>query len=158
MAAKIIIRAGGAMRAGPERDMVDDYIKRANLLARQTGFLCVEEQAVDVRNCKTREEETLKLFEPIPNTALCFALDERGKAFASRQMAKTLSQARDDGQSEIYLVIGAADGFEPSAIPSTARKWSLGTQTWPHKLVRIMIAEQTYRALSILGGTPYHRD
>lgn len=146
------------MRAGSERDMVDDYINRASQLARQTGFLSVEEQAIDVRNCKSREEETSKLFDSIPNTALCFALDERGKAFASRQMAKTLSQARDDGLSEIYLVIGAADGFEPSAIPSTARKWALGPQTWPHKLVRVMIAEQTYRALSILAGTPYHRD
>jgi 23S rRNA (pseudouridine1915-N3)-methyltransferase len=158
MAAKIIIRAGGSMRAGPERDMVDDYINRANLLARQTGFLSVEEQAVDVRSCRSREEETQKLFDSIPNSALCFALDERGKAFASRQMAKTLSQARDDGQAEIYLVIGAADGFEPSAIPASARKWAFGPQTWPHKLVRVMIAEQTYRALSILAGTPYHRD
>ncbi len=158
MATKLIIRAGGAMRAGPERDMVDDYINRANLLSRQTGFLAVEEQAVDVRSCKSRTEETQKLFESIPNSALCIALDERGKTLTSRQMAKHFAQARDEGHSEIYLVIGAADGFEPSAIPGHVRKWALGPQTWPHKLVRVMVAEQTYRALSILAGTPYHRD
>lgn len=146
------------MRSGPERDMVNDYVNRANLLARQTGFLSVEEHAVDVRNCKSRREETERLFENIPNTALCIALDERGKTLSSRQIAKTLVQARDDGLSEIYLVIGAADGFEPSALPQNVRKWALGPQTWPHKLVRVMIAEQTYRALSILAGTPYHRD
>jgi len=146
------------MRSGPERDMVNDYVNRAALLARQTGFLSVEEQAVDVRNCKSRADETQKLFDNIPNTALCIALDERGKTPTSRQIAQQFSSARDDGQSEIYLVIGAADGFDPNAVPKTARKWALGPQTWPHKMVRVMIAEQTYRALSILAGTPYHRD
>lgn len=158
MATKIIIRAGGAMRNGPEREMVDDYINRAHLLARQTGFLSVEEQSVDVRNCKSRAEETQKIFEPIPNTALCIALDERGKPLTSRNIAKQFERASEDGLIEVYLVIGAADGFEPSAIPHHVRKWALGPQTWPHKLVRVMIAEQTYRALSILAGTPYHRD
>lgn len=158
MATKLIIRAGGIMRAGPEREMVNDYVNRANLLARQTGFLSVEEQAIDVRSCRSRREETERLFETIPNTALCIALDERGKTLSSRQIAKTLVQGKEDGLSEIYLVIGAADGFEPKALPQNVRKWALGSQTWPHKLVRVMIAEQTYRALSILAGTPYHRD
>lgn len=146
------------MRSGPEREMVDDYMQRASLLARQTGFISIEEQAVDMRSCKSRKDETERLFDGIPNTALCIALDERGKTLTSRQIAKTLAEARDDGQSELYLVIGAADGFDPSSIPSGVRRWALGPQTWPHKLVRVMIAEQTYRALSILAGTPYHRD
>lgn len=146
------------MRQGPERDLVDDYLNRALLLARQTGFLSVEEQAIDVRNCKSRTEETLKIFDGIPKSALCIALDERGKTLSSRQIAKAFSKARDDGLSEIYLVIGAADGFDPSAVPANVSKWALGPQTWPHKLVRVMIAEQCYRALSILAGTPYHRD
>jgi 23S rRNA (pseudouridine1915-N3)-methyltransferase len=55
-------------------------------------------------------------------------------------------------------VIGGADGFEPSALPNGAIRWRFGVQTWPHKLVRVMIAEQVYRALSILSGSPYHRD
>ena len=158
MATRIVIRAGGAMRNGAERNMVDDYINRANLLSRQTGFRSVEEQSIDVRNCKNRAEETRKIFEGIPNTALCIVLDERGKTPKSRDIAKQFAQARDNGESDIYLVIGAADGFEPSEIPQNKRKWALGPQTWPHKLVRVMIAEQTYRALSILAGSPYHRD
>jgi len=80
MATKIILRAGGTMRSAPERDMVNDYINRAAILARQTGFISVEEQSVDIRNCKSRAEQTRKLFDAIPNTAVCIALDERGKA------------------------------------------------------------------------------
>ncbi len=158
MATKIIIRAAGSMRSGPERDMVDNYINRAHLLARKTGFLSVEEQAVDIRSCKNRVEETRKLFDPIPNTALCIILDERGKALNSREISKTFSKTRDEGHSEIYFVIGAANGFDQASLPKGLRKWALGPQTWPHKIVRIMIAEQTYRALSILAGTPYHRE
>ncbi len=146
------------MKSGPERDMVDDYLKRAALLTRQTGFLSIEEQAIDVRNCKNRKEETHRLFNGLPNSAVIIALDERGKTPSSRKIAADFAKFRDEGQSEVYLIIGAADGFEPKAIPTGVRRWALGSQTWPHKLVRVMIAEQCYRALSILAGTPYHRD
>lgn len=158
MATKIIIRAAGFMRTGSERNMVDNYINRAHLLARQTGFLSVEEQTVDIRSCKNQADETRKLLDPIPKTALCIILDERGKAQSSRDISQTFEKARNDGQSGVYLIIGGADGFDQNSLPKGLKKWALGPQTWPHKLVRVMIAEQTYRALSILAGTPYHRD
>lgn len=155
---KLILRAGGTMRSGPEREMVDDYLKRAQSMARGLGFLNVEEQSVELGKCHNRAEETEKLTGSLPDGAVFFVLDERGKAITSRQLSKTLARLRDDGHSSAVFLIGGADGFEPSALPKSVRKISFGTQTWPHKLVRVMLAEQIYRALTILAGTPYHRD
>lgn len=155
---KLILRAGGAMRAGPEREMVDDYLKRAQFMARGLGFLDVEEHSVELGKCRNRREETEKLTGNLPDGAVFFVLDERGKSLTSRQLSKTLTRLRDDGHSAAVFLIGGADGFEPVALPPSIHKISFGTQTWPHKLVRVMLAEQIYRALSILAGTPYHRD
>ncbi|MEP1231487.1 MAG: 23S rRNA (pseudouridine(1915)-N(3))-methyltransferase RlmH [Litorimonas sp.] len=159
---KIILRAGGIMRSGPERDMVDDYITRAQGLARATGFISVSEDSIDLRAAKTRPDETLRLLDGIPNQAHIIVLDERGKTPTSRQIAKKFEGWRDDGVSATYLLIGGADGFDPdtlkNAAPSNITRWALGPQTWPHKLVRVMAAEQIYRALSIMARTPYHRD
>jgi 23S rRNA (pseudouridine1915-N3)-methyltransferase len=155
---KLVLRAGGTMRSGPEREMVDDYLKRAQSMARGLGFLDVEEQSVELGKCRNRFEETEKLTGSLPDGAVFFVLDERGKAITSRQLSKTLTRLRDDGHAAAVFLIGGADGFEPSALPASVRKISFGTQTWPHKLVRVMLAEQIYRALTILAGTPYHRD
>jgi len=155
---KLVLRAGGSMRSGPERDLVDDYLKRAHGLARGLGFLDVEEQPVELGKCKNRTEETEKLTGGLADGAAVFVLDERGKSLSSRQLSQTLARLRDDGLSSAVFLIGGADGFEPSALPPGVRKISFGTQTWPHKLVRVMLAEQIYRALTILAGSPYHRD
>ena len=154
---RLILRAAGAMRNGPEREMVDDYIRRADQMARGVGFHGVEEQVVDIAKCRDRAEETDKIVA-VPDGAAIFILDERGKALTSHQFARTLGDLRDSGTSAAALLIGGADGFEPSALPRGARKISFGVQTWPHKLVRVMAAEQIYRALSIHAGSPYHRD
>ena len=155
---KIILRAGGVIRSGPERDMIDDYMQRAKGLARGTGFLSVNEQQVDLRNSKTRADETQSLLGDMPAGAKLVIFDERGKTPTSRQISKQFAAWRDDGISQLVLVIGGADGFEPSSIPSGVTRWAFGPQTWPHKMVRLMAAEQIYRALSILARTPYHRD
>ena len=155
---KIILRAGGVIRSGPEREMIDEYIQRAQGLARGTGFLSVEEQQIDLRSAKSREIETHTLLGELPAGAKLVIFDERGKTPTSRQISKQIANWRDDGISQLTLVIGGADGFEPSAIPAGTTRWAFGPQTWPHKMVRLMAAEQIYRALSILGRTPYHRD
>ena len=158
---KIILRAGGVMRSGPEREMVDDYITRASGLARATGFISITEESVDLRAAKTRHDETLKLLSTIPSQARIIILDERGKMPKSREIAKHFANWRDDGVAASYFLIGGADGFEPDTLKNAApniTRWALGPQTWPHKLVRVMAAEQIYRALSILAKTPYHRD
>ena len=145
------------MRQGPERVMVDDYLERADKLARGVGLLSVSEETVDVSKCADRTEETRKILAS-PLGAQLFVLDERGKSLTSRELSDLIARHRDDGVTQLVFAIGAADGFEPAAIPAGARKISFGKPTWPHKLVRVMLAEQLYRALSILAGSPYHRD
>ena len=154
---KLIIRAGGHIRSGPERELIDDYMKRSHGLARACGFHSVTEQEIDLKKCKDRAEESQRLFQNPSNSIQFIALDERGKNLTSRQISQILVNAQPESR-DICLVIGGADGFEPANIPPGAIKWSFGAQTWPHKLVRVLAAEQIYRALSIIAKTPYHRD
>lgn len=155
---KITVRAGGVIKSGPERELVDDYLKRAAQLARPLGLTEISENAVDLRKAKSRADETNLLLSSVAPTDVLIVLDERGKEFTSRGLAKMIANWRDDGQKQIVFAIGGADGFEPSVLPPGTVKLRLGSQTWPHKLVRVMITEQIYRALSILAKTPYHRD
>ena len=146
------------MKSGPERDLVDDYMQRAQGLARATGFRSVEEQEVAPRGKTDRTAETRALLDGIPSDAMVVLLDERGKSPTSRDIARQLSDRRDSGQGALVIVIGPADGYDPAVLPNGLMRWSFGSQTWPHKMVRVMAAEQIFRALSILAGTPYHRD
>jgi 23S rRNA (pseudouridine1915-N3)-methyltransferase len=159
---KLILRAGGVLRKGPEKTLVDDYITRAQGLARGTGFISVEEQGVEFKGQYDRAGETTKLFSAVKSSDELILLDERGKSPTSREIAAHFERLRDDGVAATYILIGGADGFEPSVVkslrPGRITKWSFGAQTWPHKMVRVMAAEQIYRALTILAKTPYHRD
>ena len=154
----IVLRCGGIIRSGPERDLVDEYLKRASGLVSRCGIRAIEEQQIDLKKCKTRSEETLKLMSDIPPGAKLLIMDERGKALTSRQLSGFVQEQTQMGTQEVYILIGGADGFEPADLPPGVTKWSFGKNTWPHKLVRVMLAEQMYRALSILAGSPYHRD
>ena len=159
---KIILRAGNVLRSGPEKILVDDYMSRAKGLARATGFLSVEEQGIELKGQNDRTAETTKLLAGLLPSDELIILDERGKSPSSRDIAKHFATTRDDGVGTSYILIGGADGFDPTVIktlrPGRITKWSFGAQTWPHKMVRVMAAEQIYRGLSILAGTPYHRD
>lgn len=155
---RLTIRAAGHIRKGPERELIDDYVRRGQGLAKACGFLGFTEQQVDLKNAKSRAAETVLLTGDIPPTHKIVILDERGKALTSRGIAKQIADWRDDGIAETVFIIGGADGFEPDSLPRGVTRWAFGTQVWPHKLVRVMLAEQLYRALSILAGAPYHRD
>ena len=154
----IIVRAAGIIKSGPERVLIDDYLNRASVVGRNIGIPNISESAVDIRSAKSRGVETNTILSVTKPGDVLVVLDKRGKALTSRQIAKQIANWRDDGISTLVFAIGGADGFEPSALPSSAVKWQLGKIVWPHKLVRVMITEQIYRALSILAGTPYHRD
>ena len=92
-----------------------------------------------------------------PRDAYRVVLDERGRAMASDAFAAKLADLRDAGTRAAAFVIGEADGLDESARAEADFVLALGPQTWPHKLVRVMIAEQLYRAVAILAGSPYHR-
>lgn len=90
--------------------------------------------------------------------ARLIACDERGKSLGSRDFAARLAALRDDGVRQLAFAIGGADGLDPRVRAAAAEVISFGPATWPHALARTMLAEQVYRAISILAGAPYHRD
>ena len=96
---------------------------------------------------------------PAPVTpCVTIVLDERGKPLASRALADQLSRWRDAGMREARFLIGAADGHDDDMRSQADLLLGFGLATWPHMLVRAMLAEQLYRATAIIAGHPYHRD
>lgn len=152
------IRAVGRIKAGPERALIDDYLSRASALGRRLGMGPVTEREFDPRSLKTKRAETAALTDGLAPGALVAALDETGRSMTSTQFAAMLRRAAEDGVREAVFLIGGADGHAREALPAGARLLAFGPATWPHKLVRVMLAEQIYRALSVMAGTPYHRE
>ena len=147
------IVAVGRARSGPMRDLFDDYAKRLKppLELREVE----ERRPLKGRELKSREGALL--LDALPKDAHVVALDGDGKPLSSEDLAKRLGNWRDDGIRNAAFVIGGADGLDKSVLDRADFTLSLGAQTWPHMLVRVMLAEQLYRADSILAGHPYHR-
>ena len=104
-----------------------------------------------------REREAAALLKGLPEGAYVVALDGSGQALSSNAFAARLARIRDDGVAVIAFLIGGADGHGAPALSRADFVLSLGPMTWPHLLVRAMLAEQLWRAASILSGHPYHR-
>lgn len=102
--------------------------------------------------------EAAALREAVPAGAKRVLLDERGQAWTSRALAERLARWRDEGAPAVVFWIGGADGADPALRADADAMLAFGPQTWPHRLVRAMLAEQLYRAVTILAGSPYHRD
>ena len=103
------------------------------------------------------ERKPEKIIEVCAAATLVVALDERGKSLSSETLAKELAKWRDAGEARALFVIGGADGLPTDAKRRARLTLAFGTQTWPHLLVRTMLAEQLFRAMTILSGHPYHR-
>ncbi len=154
---RLAIVALGRLSRGPEADLVKDYVARANSAGRALGFGAVEAIEVESRKPgKTAEGEAL-LAALAGFDHIC-ACDEHGAPAASRAFAGRLASLRDRGLRRSAFVIGGADGLAPAVLERAHELMSFGPQTWPHALARAMLAEQLYRAVSILAGSPYHRD
>lgn len=152
------IRAVGRLKAGPERALVDDWLSRATALGRSHGLGPFSEREADPRSLKDKAAETRTLLDGLAPGALVLALDETGKDLSSLAFSKMIAKARDDGVRDAAFLIGGADGHARDLLPAGARLVSFGKATWPHMLVRAMLAEQLYRAVSVIAGTPYHRE
>ena len=148
----------GRLRDAPEAALAADYIARAANSGRQIGFKSVELIEVEGKPPGEARAEASALYRATPDLARKILLDERGAEWTSRQLAEKLARWRDDGLACATFWIGGADGVSQSVKDNADEKLAFGRQTWPHRLVRVMIAEQVYRALTILCGTPYHRD
>ena len=154
---KIVLAAIGRLGRAPEQALARDYAERATAAGRALGLGPVEILEVEPRKPgKAPEAEALRA--AIGEGAWIVACDERGEAAASRAFAERIGRLRDQGERKLVFVIGGADGLDPAFVAEAKGKLAFGPQTWPHALARVMLAEQVYRAVTILAGSPYHRD
>ena len=154
---RVHVCAVGRLRGGPERDMVSDYVTRFDRTGRALGLGPVTLTEVDDRKGGGMAAEADLLRRAMPKGAVICCLDERGKVETSPAFAQRLARWRDAGRGDVAFVIGGADGIDPSLRAKADHLMSFGAMVWPHMLVRVMLAEQLYRAASILAGSPYHR-
>jgi 23S rRNA (pseudouridine1915-N3)-methyltransferase len=158
---RLIVSAVGRLKDGPERALLERYQDRLAPLAKRLGLAPVswhetgESRAQEA--ARRREEEGVSLMKPLRDADFLIALDVRGKALSSEAIARLLAERRDAGTRATGLIIGGPDGLSDTAIAAAQLRLSLGAITLPHGLARIVLAEQLYRAVTILSGHPYHR-
>lgn len=154
---RVHICAVGRLRTGPERDLIDDYLKRFDRTGRALGLGPVQIHEVEDKKGGGMAAEAALLDRVIPKGAMICTMDERGKLITSTDFAQTMGRWRDGGCSDLAFIIGGADGIDPELRARADFSLSFGKMVWPHMLVRVMLSEQLYRAASILSGSPYHR-
>jgi 23S rRNA (pseudouridine1915-N3)-methyltransferase len=158
---RIVVVAVGRLKQGPERELVERYRKRAADAGRGAGLQAFD--IVEIRESRASDptrrmlEESIAIANTIPDGAVTVILDERGENATSAAFAGRLRTWRAEDQPAVVLVIGGHDGLAPSLREKGGLAIALGAATWPHQLVRIMLMEQLYRAVTILTGHPYHR-
>ena len=158
---KVSIHAVGRMKAGPDRELAERYLDRfarsgPSLGLEFSGIAEIAESRASLAADRMREEGAALQSFAGPAAALIL-LDERGKSFTSLQFAQKMGAMRDEGVRLAVFALGGADGHDAALRTGASLVWSFGAMTWPHQLARIMLAEQLYRATTILAGHPYHR-
>jgi 23S rRNA (pseudouridine1915-N3)-methyltransferase len=151
---RIILLAVGRMKAGAAQDLYELYAARL----RWPIVVKEVEERRPLPPEALKEQEGALLLAAIPRGARVIALDEGGSQMTSREFAQLLGRWQDDGAQDLAFLIGGADGLSQQARGAADTILSLGRMTWPHMLVRGLLAEQLFRAESILAGHPYHRD
>ena len=154
---RVSICAVGRLRAGPEHELIADYLQRFDRSGRALGLGPAKVLEVEDKKGGGIGAEAELLARAIPAGALLVVLDERGRVQSSPEFAAELAGWRDAGRQDLAFVIGGADGVAPALRDRADAALSFGRMVWPHMLVRVMLAEQLYRAASILAGAPYHR-
>ena len=158
---QLTIAAVGKLKAGPERMLYERYSSRTDSAGNAVGIGPVAEiEVTESRKKNVRErrgEEADALLAKIPRTAALVTLDEKGKSLTSEQFARLLAKERDAGVSTLAFILGGPDGHDARLREGAKCVISLGAITLPHGLARVVLAEQLYRAVTILAGHPYHR-
>lgn len=157
---RVSIHAVGRLKAGPERELAARYLDR---FAKAGGAVGLDFAGVtEIAESRARDgdqrmrEEAARLIEK-HDAAMLVLLDERGKTMSSQQFAEFLGSAAGAGRRDLVIAIGGADGHHEDLRKRAEKTLAFGAMTWPHQLVRVMLAEQLYRAATILSGHPYHR-
>lgn len=148
---QVRICAIGRMKQGPEAELYQEYIKRIPWK--------VELKELELRGTpkNRRAEETSQLLAACKGVARIIALDEQGEALTSERLAQTIGEWQQQGDSSLAIIIGGSDGLDRAQLKEADLVLSFGRLTWPHMLVRAMLAEQCYRIYTLLNNHPYHR-
>jgi 23S rRNA (pseudouridine1915-N3)-methyltransferase len=157
---RLAILAVGRLKDGPERDLCDRYAGRIADSGKSLGFSgpdLAELGESRARRPEDRKSEEAALFRGKLQGGLVIALDERGASMGSTDFANRLARERDGGTASACFIIGGADGLDAGLRGQAVLTLSFGGLTLPHQLVRVLVLEQIYRALTILSGHPYHR-
>ena len=162
---RLAILAVGRLKDGPERDLCERYRSRITETGKALGFSGPD--LAELGESRARRPEDRKTEEAVlfrgklqggqVQGGLVIALDERGKTFGSTDFANRLARERDAGTASACFIIGGADGLDAALREQAGLTLSFGGLTLPHQLVRVLVLEQIYRALTILSGHPYHR-
>jgi 23S rRNA (pseudouridine1915-N3)-methyltransferase len=158
---RIVIAAVGRLKQGPERELAERYRKRAADAGRKAGLDGFD--IVEIRESRADDaarrmlEESIAIANVIPERAVTVILDQRGESMSSSSFAGRLQGWRTENKAAVVFVVGGADGLTPSLRDNASLAIAFGAATWPHQLVRVMLLEQLYRAVTILAGHPYHR-
>lgn len=157
---RLVVAAIGHLKQGSEREMLARYHERAINLGRGIGLRGIDLIEIPEGRARDASErikaEADKLLAAVPANAATVVLDEKGKSCSSASLSCQIGQWRDEGRSVAFL-IGGPDGLAEAVRHRADMILAFGQSTFPHQLVRIMLLEQIYRAMTILSGHPYHR-
>lgn len=158
---RIVVAAVGRLKRGAEADLAQRYRERAIKSGRGIGLRSLD--VVEVAESRARDaqrrmtEESIALANIIPDGAPVVLLDPRGETLDSNAFAKRL-RGWNDAARDVAFLIGGPDGLAPTLSEKATLRLAFGALTWPHQLVRVMLLEQIYRAITMIGGHPYHRE
>jgi 23S rRNA (pseudouridine1915-N3)-methyltransferase len=158
---RIAVHAVGRMKAGPEAELADRFFDRFSKSGPAVGLYftgITEIQESRAQSAAERQRAEAASLETVLGTGTAlFLLDERGRDLSSEDIAARVAALRDSGRKSLLIAIGGPDGHDESLRRSATLTLAFGKQTWPHQIVRVMLAEQLYRVATILSGHPYHR-
>jgi 23S rRNA (pseudouridine1915-N3)-methyltransferase len=158
---RIVIAAVGRLKRGPEVELSERYRERAVKSGRGIGLRSLD--IVEIAESRARDaqrrmlEESIALANIIPERAAVVLLDPRGDSLDSNSFMKRL-RGWNDGGRDVAFMIGGPDGLAPTLSEKATLHLAFGALTWPHQLVRVMLLEQIYRAITMMSGHPYHRE
>jgi len=158
---RLQVLAIGRLKAGPEKTLAEEYQTRLESLGRKAGItrLTVTDftESQNQTASRRKDEEARLLTSALAPKAFTLVLDERGKSFTSEGFSQLLQRHLDQGTQDLAFLIGGPDGHSAETRKNAGQLVALSEMTWPHRLVRVMLFEQIYRAITIMVNHPYHR-